>query len=137
MNLIFLFAFFIILATVHFWFIIILLTFLKLFFNFKFTISGLYYITDIGFEFSNDEFSFSLKIDSIRVIFGWPRTRFSIEGLKTTFNINKSEFKENKDIFGNKRINDISFIKEKFAEILKSKMWTNNKEKIIYYLLEK
>ena len=129
MNLIFLFAFFIILATVPFWFIIILLTFLKLFFNFKFTISGLYYITDIGFEFSNDEFSFSLKIDSIRVIFGWPRTRFSIEGLKTTFNINKSEFKENKDIFGNKRINDISFIKEKFAEILKSKMWTNNKEK--------
>ena len=129
MNLIFLFAFLIILTTVPFWFVIILLTFLKLFFNFKFTISGLYHITDIGFEFSNDEFSFSLKIDSIKVIFGWPRTRFSIEGLKTTFNINKLDFKENNDIYANKRINDISFIKEKFAEILKSKMWTNNKDK--------
>ena len=94
MNLLFLFTFFIILSSFSFWFIIILLTFLKLFFNFKFTISGLYYITDISFEFSNDEFSFSLKIDSIRVIFGWPRTRFSIEGLKTTFNINKSDLKK-------------------------------------------
>ena len=129
MNLIFLFAFLIILTTVPFWILIIFLTFLKFFINFKFTISGLYYITDIGLEFSNDEFSFSLKIDSIKVIFGWPRTRFMVEGIKTNFNINKSEFKENKDILSNKRINDITFIKEKFADILKSKMWTNNKDK--------
>ena len=107
----------------------ILLTFLKIFINLKFTISGLYYITDIQIEFSNDEFSFSLKIDSIKVIFGWPRTRFLIEGIKTSFDINKSEFKENKDIFDNSRINDVSFIKEKFADILKSKLWTNNKDK--------
>jgi len=71
---------------------------LKLFINFKFTISGLYYISDIQLEFSNDEFSFSLKIDAIKIIFGWPRTRLAIEGVKTTFNINKSEFREQKNI---------------------------------------
>ena len=129
MNLIFLFAFLIILTTVPFWILIIFLTFLKFFINFKFTISGLYYITDIGLEFSNEEFSFSLKIDSIKIIFGWPRTRFMIEGIKTNFDINKSEFKENKDILANKRINDVTFIKEKFADILKSKMWNNNNDK--------
>ena len=129
MNILFLLAFFIILSTLPFWILVILLSFLKFIINFKFTISGLYYITDIGLEFSNDEFSFSLKIESIRVIFGWPRTRFLIEGIKTTFNINKSEFKENNDLFNNKRINDVSFVKEKFAEILKSKMWTNNNDK--------
>ena len=129
MNLIFLFAFLIIVATIPFWILVVLLTFLKIFVNLKFTISGLYYITDIQIEFSNDEFSFSLKIDSIKVIFGWPRTRFLIEGIKTTFDINKSEFKEKKDLYDNSRINDVSFIKEKFADILKSKLWTNNKDK--------
>ena len=129
MNLLFLFAFLIILVTVPFWILIILLSFLKLFINFKFTISGLYYITDIQLEFSNSEFSFSLKIESIKIIFGWPRTRFLIEGIKTTFNINKSEFHEQKNILGNNRINDVSFLKEKFSEILKSKLWMNNSEK--------
>ena len=129
MNLLFLFAFLIILVTVPFWILIILLSFLKLFINFKFTISGLYYITDIQLEFSNSEFSFSLKIESIKIIFGWPRTRFLIEGIKTTFNINKSEFHEQKNILGKNRINDVSFLKEKFSEILKSKLWMNNSEK--------
>ena len=129
MSLLFLFAFLIILATVPFWTLIILLSFLKLFINFKFTISGLYYISDIQLEFSNDEFSFSLKIDAIKIIFGWPRTRLAIEGVKTTFNINKSEFHEQKNIIGKNRINDVSFIKEKFSEMLKSKLWMNNSEK--------
>ena len=129
MNFLFLIAFFIILTTLPFWVLVVLLSFLKFFINFKFNISGLYYISDIGLEFSNEEFSFSLNIDSIKVKFGWPRTRFLIEGVKTTFNINKSEFKEKNDSLSNKRINDVSFIKEKFAEILKSKMWTNNKDK--------
>ena len=129
MNIIFLFAFLIIVATIPFWILVILLTFLKIFINFKFTISGLYYITDIQIEFSNDEFSFTLKIDSIKVIFGWPRTRFLIEGIKTTFDINRSEFKEKQNLYDNNRINDVSFIKEKFADILKSKLWTSNKDR--------
>ena len=129
MNLIFLFAFLIILVTVPFWILIILLSFLKLFINFKFTISGLYYLTDIQLEFSTDEFSFSLKVESFKVIFGWPRTRFLIEGIKTSFDINKSEFKEQNNILGKNKINDVSFIKEKFSEMLKSKLWMNNNEK--------
>ena len=70
-----------------------------------------------------------MKIDSIKVIFGWPRTRFLIEGIKTTFDINRSEFKEKQNLYDNNRINDVSFIKEKFADILKSKLWTSNKDR--------
>ena len=129
MNALFLLAFLIILTTIPFWILVILLYIAKVFINLKFTISGLYYITDIGLEITTDEFNFILKIESIKVIFGWPRTRFLITGITTDFNINKSEFKEKNDLLKSNRINDVSFIKEKFAEILKSKMWTNNKDK--------
>jgi hypothetical protein len=129
MNALFLFAFLIILTTIPFWILVILLYIAKVFINLKFTISGLYYITDIGLEITTDEFNFILKIESIKVIFGWPRTRFLITGITTDFNINKSEFKEKNDLLKSNRINDVSFIKEKFAEILKSKMWINNKDK--------
>ena len=128
MNFLFLIAFIIILITVPFWIFAILLSLLKFFINIKFQISGLYYITDIQLELSNNEFNLSLAIDSIKVIFGWPRTRFLVEGIKISFNINNSEFKE-KNISSNNKINDISFIKEKFAGILKSKLWTNDKDK--------
>ena len=91
MNFLFLIAFIIILITVPFWIFAILLSLLKFFINIKFKISGLYYITDIQLELSNNEFNLSLAIDSIKVIFGWPRTRFLVEGIKISFNINNSE----------------------------------------------
>ena len=128
MNILFIVATIIICATIPFWITVLLLYILKAFLNLNFTISGLYYITNISLGLNNEEFSFLLTIDSIRVLFRWPRIRFSIKNLKITFNINKSEFQENNQLQNKNRINDISFIKEKFSEILKSKLWANNKD---------
>jgi len=128
MNIFFIFATLIIGFTIPFWIIVLLLYFLKAFLNIRFTISGLYHITNISLGLYNEEFSFTLKIDSIRVLFRWPRTRFLIKGLKASFHINKSEFQEKNQSQNRNKINDISFIKEKFSEILKSKLWVNNKE---------
>ena len=127
MNILFIFATIIICGTIPFLIIVLLLYILKLFINLKFTISGLYHISKISLGFYNEDFSFTLKIESIRIFFHWPRTRLQIKGLKIFFNINKTEFQENNQ--SQKRINDISFIKEKFSEILKTKLWTNNKDK--------
>ena len=127
MNILFILATIIICGTIPFWIIVLLLYILKAVINLRFTISGLYHITNISLGLYNEEFSFTLKLDSIKVIFSWPRTRFELKGLKIAFHINKSEFKENNPQYKN-RINDISFIKEKFSEILKSKLWSNNKD---------
>ena len=128
MNILFILATIIICVTIPFWIIVCLLYIFKAFLNINFTISGLYYISNISIGLSNEEFSFILKIDSIRVLLGWPRIRFSIKNVKISFNINKSEFQENNQFQNTNRINDISFIKEKFSEILKSKLWANNKD---------
>ena len=127
MNIIFIIAATIIGSTIPFWIIVLLLYILKAIINIRFTISGLYHITNISIGFYNEEFSFTLKIDSIKLLFQWPRTRLQLEGLKIDFHINKSEFQENNNQ-NKRRINDISFIKEKFSEILKSKLWVNNKD---------
>ena len=127
MNILFIIATIIICGTIPFWIVVLLLYILKAIINIKFTISGLYHITNISIGFFNEEFSFTLKIDSIKLLFRWPRTRLQLEGLKIIFHINKSEFQENNNQ-NKKRINDFSFIKEKFSEILKSKQWVNNKD---------
>ena len=129
MNIIFLVASLIILGTIPFWIFVLVLYILKAFINIRFTISGLYYISNISLSFFNDEFTFILKIDSIKLIFHWPRTRFLINGLKISFHINRSEFQENNQNQGKNKINDISFIKERFTEMLKMKLWSNNKNK--------
>ena len=128
MNIFFIIATFIICCTIPFWIIVLLLYVLKAFLNLRFTISGLYHITNISLSIFNEEFTITLKLDSIKVKFSWPRTRFLIKGLKVNFHINKSEFQEKSQSQHKNRINDISFIKEKFSEILKSKLWANNKE---------
>ena len=128
MNIFFIIATFIICCTIPFWIIVLLLYALKAFINLRFTISGLYHITNISLSIFNEEFTITLKLDSIKVKFSWPRTRFLIKGLKVNFHINKSEFQEKSQSQHKNRINDISFIKEKFSEILKSKLWANNKE---------
>ena len=128
MNIIFILATFIICITIPFWILVLFLYILKGFINIRFTISGLYYITNISLGFYNEEFSFSFKLDSIRILFSWPRTRFQLKGIKIHFHINKSEFQEKNNSQNKNRINDISFIKEKFSEILKSKLWANNKD---------
>ena len=129
MNIIFIIASLIILGTIPFWIVVLVLYILKAFINIRFTISGLYYISNISLSLFNDEFTFILKIDSIKLIFQWPRTRFMIKGLKISFHINRSEFQENNQNQGKNKINDISFIKEKFTEMLKMKLWSNNKNK--------
>ena len=128
MNILFIIASIIILTTIPFWIIVLVLYILKAFINLRFTLSGLYHITNINLGIYNEEFTFILKIDSIRIVFGWPRTRLLIEGLKSSFHINKSEFQENEQTSNKNRINDISFIKEKFSEMLKNKLWANNKD---------
>ena len=129
MNIIFIVASLIILGTIPFWILVLVLYILKAFINIRFTISGLYYISNISLSLFNDEFTFILKIDSIKLIFQWPRTRLLIKGVKTSFHINRSEFQENNQNQGKNKINDISFIKEKFTEMLKMKLWSNNKNK--------
>ena len=95
MNILFIIASIIICATIPFWIIVLVLYILKAFINLRFTVSGLYYITNINLGIYNEEFTFILKIHSIRILFGWPRTRLLIKGLKTSFLINRSEFQEN------------------------------------------
>ena len=130
MNILFIIATIIICITIlPFWVLVLLLLYImKGFINIKFTISGLYHITNISIGMYNEEFSFTIKLDSIKILFRWPRTRLQLIGINIHFHINKSEFQENSGSQNKNRINDISFIKEKFSEILKSKLWANNKD---------
>ena len=128
MNILFIIATIIICITIPFWLLILVLYIMKGFINIKFTISGLYHITNISIGMYNEEFSFTIKIDSIKILFRWPRTRLQLIGINILFHINKSEFQETSGSQNRNRINDISFIKEKFSEILKSKLWANNKD---------
>ena len=58
MNILFIVATIIICATIPFWITVLLLYILKAFLNLNFTISGLYYITNISLGLNNEEFSF-------------------------------------------------------------------------------
>ena len=128
MNFLFILATIIICITIPFLVLVLLLYIMKGFIKIKFTISGLYHITNISIGIYNEEFSFTLKLNSIKILFRWPRTRLQLIGLKILFHINSSEFQENNGSQNKNRINDISFIKEKFSEILKNKLWANNKD---------
>ena len=128
MNFIFWIAIIYILFTLPFVFTILLLYLLKLVVNVSFKIRGPYKITNFNLSYKNEDISFQISIDLIKLSLSYPRLHLVFSGIKSTILIIKSEFKErNHQNLGKSHSSDISFIKEKFSEILREKLWINNK----------
>jgi hypothetical protein len=130
MNLIFIFAGIFILFTIPFLIIILLLNILKLFIKISFKIKNLYSINDFTLIYINEFFSFFIYIENIKIILIWFRFRILIKNLKINLQLTKIEneetFKYEKTTTKNFN-NNISILKEKFSEILRNKMYINNK----------
>ena len=131
MNLIFIFAGIFILFTIPFLLIILFLNILKLFTKISFKIKNLYSINDLTLSYINEFYSFFIYIENIKIILIWFRFRILIKNLKINLQLTKIENEETfkyEKTTKNKNFNhNISILKEKFSEILRNKMYINNK----------
>ena len=131
MNLIFIFAGIFILLTIPFLLIILFLNILKLFTKISFKIKNLYSINDLTLSYINEFYSFFIYIENIKIILIWFRFRILIKNLKINLQLTKIEneetFKYEKTIKNKNFNHNISILKEKFSEILRNKMYINNK----------
>ena len=129
MNYIFWISLIIILFSIPFIIFVIFLYLLKLVSNITFKIKGLYSISKLQVTIKTENISFQISLENIKLILRYPRLRLLISGIKAVVVLNKSEFKEiNKGPNSNKENKfDYTFVKEKFSNILREKLYVNNK----------
>ena len=129
MNLILFIAGLYIIFSIPFWSFIFLLIVLKLFFvNISFRISSLYSISNIEINIGNEYLTLFIHIDNIRFVLTWSRIRIVFTNFLISLQLNQIEIEELPKFPFENNINDLPFIKEKLNEILKGKMYTNNKD---------
>ena len=129
MNLILFIAGLFIIFSIPFWSFIFLLIVLKLFFvNISFRISSLYSISNVEINIGNEYLTLFIHIDNIRFVLTWSRIRIVFTNFLISLQLNQIEIEELPKFPFENNINDLPFIKEKLNEILKGKMYTNNKD---------
>ena len=129
MNFILVIAGLYIIYSIPFWLFIFLLILLKLLFiNISFSISSLYSISNVEINIGNEYLTLFIHIDNIRCVLTWLRIRLVFTNFLISLQLNQIEIEELPNYPFENNINDLPFIKEKLNEILKGKMYTNNRD---------
>ena len=129
MNFILVIAGLYIIYSIPFWLFIFLLILLKLLFiNISFSISSLYSISNVEINIGNEYLTLFIHIDNIRFVLTWLRIRLVFTNFLISLQLNQIEIEELPNYPFENNINDLPFIKEKLNEILKGKMYANNRD---------